>query len=87
MSSPGQNPPVVTALPAEVPGDWRMVRRLWPFSVNAAGMSLGTFLGAAIGGLGLGLGGYPGTACALAAITLLAVLLAVRARGRPRVRA
>ena len=67
MSSPGQNSPVVTALPAEVPGDWRMVRRLWLFSVNAAGMSLGTFLGAAIGGLGLGLGGYPGTACAFAA--------------------
>ncbi|WP_328526596.1 MFS transporter [Kribbella sp. NBC_00359] len=56
-------------------------------SVNAAGMSLGTFLGAAIGGLGLGLGGYPGTACAFAAITLLAVLLAVRVRGGPRVRA
>jgi predicted MFS family arabinose efflux permease len=49
-------------------------------SVNAAGMSLGTFLGAGIGGLGLGLGGYPGTACAFSAITLLAVLLAVRVR-------
>jgi predicted MFS family arabinose efflux permease len=49
-------------------------------SVNAAGMSLGTFVGAGIGGLGLGLGGYPGTACAFSAITLLAVLLAVRVR-------
>lgn len=47
-------------------------------SVNAAGMSLGTFLGAAIGGLGLGLGGYPGTAITFAAITLIAVLLALR---------
>ncbi|MGY4768134.1 MFS transporter [Kribbella sp. CWNU-51] len=56
-------------------------------SINAAGMSLGTFLGAAIGGLGLGLGGYPGTACAFAAMTLLAVLLAVRVRGGPTVRA
>ncbi|MFI6833159.1 MFS transporter [Kribbella sp. NPDC050241] len=53
-------------------------------SVNAAGMSLGTFLGAAIGGLGLGLGGYPGTALAFSAITLLAVLFAVRVhRARP----
>jgi predicted MFS family arabinose efflux permease len=49
-------------------------------SVNAAGMSLGTFLGAAIGGLGLGLGGYPGTALAFSAITLIAVLFAVRVR-------
>ncbi|WP_238154776.1 MFS transporter [Kribbella soli] len=47
-------------------------------SVNAAGMSLGTFLGAAIGGLGLGLGGYPGTAITFAGITLVAVLLALR---------
>ncbi|WP_238164421.1 MFS transporter [Kribbella pittospori] len=52
-------------------------------SVNAAGMSLGTFLGAAIGGLGLGLGGYPGTALAFSAITLLAVLFAVRVRRTP----
>ncbi|HEY3562666.1 MAG TPA: MFS transporter [Kribbella sp.] len=48
-------------------------------SVNAAGMSLGTFLGAAIGGLGLSLGGYPGTAITFAAITLAATLCAVRA--------
>jgi predicted MFS family arabinose efflux permease len=49
-------------------------------SINAAGMSLGTFLGAAIGGLGLGLGGYPGTALAFASITLLALVLAFRVR-------
>jgi predicted MFS family arabinose efflux permease len=47
-------------------------------SVNAAGMSLGTFLGAAIGGLGLGLGGYPGTALTFAAITLVALLCALK---------
>jgi predicted MFS family arabinose efflux permease len=49
-------------------------------SVNAAGMSLGTFLGAAIGGLGLALGGYPGTAITFAAITLAATLCALRVR-------
>lgn len=49
-------------------------------SVNAAGMSLGTFLGAAIGGLGLSLGGYPGTAVTFAAITLVAMLCALRVR-------
>jgi len=53
-------------------------------SVNAAGMSLGTFLGAALGGLGLGLGGYPGTALTFASITVLAVLLALRVR-RPAI--
>jgi predicted MFS family arabinose efflux permease len=46
--------------------------------INAAGMSLGVFLGAAVGGLGLGLGGYPGTALAFAAITLLALIFAFR---------
>ena len=49
-------------------------------SVNAAGMSLGTFLGAAIGGLGLGLGGYPGTAVTFASITLIAIVLSLRIR-------
>jgi predicted MFS family arabinose efflux permease len=49
-------------------------------SVNAAGMSLGVFLGAAIGGLGLGVAGYPGTAAAFAAITLLALVFALRVR-------
>jgi predicted MFS family arabinose efflux permease len=47
-------------------------------SVNAAGMSLGTFLGAAIGGVGLGLGGYPGTALTFGTITLVALLVALR---------
>ena len=47
-------------------------------SINAAGMSMGTFLGAAIGGLALGLGGYPGTALAFASITLLALAFAFR---------
>ncbi|MFD7160229.1 MFS transporter [Kribbella sp. NPDC059898] len=51
-------------------------------SVNAAGMSLGTFLGAAIGGLGLGLGGYPGTAVTFAAITLVATVCAARVHRR-----
>jgi predicted MFS family arabinose efflux permease len=49
-------------------------------SINAAGMSLGTFLGAALGGLGLGLGGYPGTALTFASITTIAVLCALRVR-------
>ncbi|MEU8221845.1 MFS transporter [Kribbella sp. NPDC048915] len=52
-------------------------------SVNAAGMSLGTFLGAAVGGVGLGLGGYPGAAVVFAAITLVAVTLALRIHHRP----
>ncbi|MFC0627817.1 MFS transporter [Kribbella deserti] len=48
--------------------------------VNAAGMSLGVFLGAAIGGLGLGLGGYPGTAAAFGLITAIAIAAALRVR-------
>ena len=51
-------------------------------SVNAAGMSLGTFVGAAVGGLGLGLGGFPGTAITFAAITLVAVVCALRVQRR-----
>ncbi|WP_350281292.1 MFS transporter [Kribbella sp. HUAS MG21] len=53
-------------------------------SVNAAGMSLGTFVGAAVGGVGLGLGGYPGTAITFAGITLVAVLCALRVRSALR---
>ncbi|MCK1799001.1 MFS transporter [Streptomyces sp. XM4193] len=45
-------------------------------SVNAAGMSLGVFLGAGLGGVGLALGGHPGTAAALGGLTLVALLLA-----------
>lgn len=52
-------------------------------SVNAAGMSMGTFLGAALGGAGLGLGGYPGLALIFGAITLGGVLLALRIRPVP----
>ncbi|UGY92302.1 MFS transporter [Streptomyces gobiensis] len=42
-------------------------------SLNAAGMSLGVFVGAALGGLGLSLAGYPGTALALGGLTLTAL--------------
>ena len=51
--------------------------------VNAAGMSLGVFVGAALGGAGLGLGGYPGVACVfggLTAVALYAALLVGRTR-------
>ncbi|WP_433008882.1 MFS transporter [Kribbella sp. CA-294648] len=49
-------------------------------SVNAAGMSMGTFVGAAAGGAGLGLGGFPGLALVFALITFAGVLLALRVR-------
>lgn len=39
-------------------------------SVNAAGMSLGVFAGAGLGGLGLGAAGYPGAAGVFACLTL-----------------
>ncbi|MFF0343442.1 MFS transporter [Kribbella sp. NPDC004875] len=55
-------------------------------SVNAAGMSLGTFLGAGIGGLGLGLAGFTGTAITFAAITLVALLCALRVHRRDGLR-
>lgn len=45
------------------------------FSINAAGMSLGVFAGASIGGVGLALGGSAGLAPALAAPTLVALCL------------
>ncbi|WP_448319938.1 MFS transporter [Streptomyces sp. CO7] len=45
-------------------------------SINAAGMSFGVFLGTGLGGVGLALGGYPGTAAVLGALTLVAVVLA-----------
>lgn len=53
-------------------------------SLQAAGMSLGTFAGAAVGGLGLGLGGYPGLGWSLAALTVVALgcSCAVRAGAR-----
>ncbi|MDA8369151.1 MAG: MFS transporter [Nocardiopsaceae bacterium] len=55
-------------------------------SINAAGMSLGVFAGAALGGVGLGLAGYAGTALVFAALTLAAVAaaLVVSARSHPQ---
>ncbi|MCG5218009.1 MFS transporter [Streptosporangium sp. KLBMP 9127] len=50
-------------------------------SLNAAGMSSGVFAGAALGGLGLGLAGYPGMALAFALLTLTALLISFRVRG------
>ncbi|MET9348505.1 MFS transporter [Streptomyces termitum] len=52
-------------------------------SVNAAGMSFGVFLGAGLGGTGLALGGFTGTAGALGALTLTALLLARAAARAP----
>ncbi|MGY5128312.1 MFS transporter [Streptomyces nigrescens] len=55
-----------------------LVRRCGPLrgsalSVNAAGQSLGVFLGAALGGAGLGLAGYPGIAVAFGALVIVAL--------------
>jgi predicted MFS family arabinose efflux permease len=49
-------------------------------SLNAAGMSLGLFLGTAAAGAGLGVAGYTGAAVVLAALTVLALgaVLALR---------
>lgn len=44
--------------------------------LNAAAMSSGTFAGAALGGIGLGLAGYPGAAAVFAVLTGAAVLVA-----------
>lgn len=44
-------------------------------SVNAAGMSFGVFVGAGLGGVGLALGGFAGTAAALGGLTLAALVL------------
>lgn len=46
-------------------------------SVNAAGMSLGVFVGAGLGGLGLGLAGYPGIALAFGTLVVVALVAAV----------
>lgn len=54
-------------------------------AVNAAGMSLGVFAGAALGGAGLAIGGFPGTGIALGCCVLTALLLSWRVRtGPPR---
>lgn len=53
-------------------------------SINAAGMSLGVFVGASLGGAGLGLAGYPGIALvfgALMAAALGAAFLVARLSG------
>lgn len=46
-------------------------------SVNAAGMSLGVFAGAGLGGLGLAAAGYPGAAAVFAGLTLIALVAAL----------
>jgi predicted MFS family arabinose efflux permease len=55
-------------------------------SVNAAGMSLGTFAGASLGGAGLAVFGYPGIAAVLAlplvGARLIAVVIAKVAKSR-----
>ncbi|UNM16267.1 MFS transporter [Streptomyces formicae] len=45
-------------------------------SLNAAGQSLGVFVGAALGGAGLGLAGYPGAALAFGALVVVALAAA-----------
>ncbi|MFC8587246.1 MFS transporter [Streptomyces sp. NPDC057217] len=52
-------------------------------SLNAAGMSFGVFLGAGLGGVGLALGGFAGTAAALGGLTLVALVLARLAARSP----
>jgi predicted MFS family arabinose efflux permease len=54
------------------------------FGLQAAGMSLGVFAGAGLGGLGLAVAGSPGLAVALAAPTVLAATLVRRATRAPR---
>nr|WP_237528173.1 MFS transporter [Streptomyces sp. SID337] len=54
-------------------------------SLNAAGQSLGVFAGAALGGAGLGLAGYPGTAVVFGALVVAALGAAVPVlRGAPK---
>jgi predicted MFS family arabinose efflux permease len=43
--------------------------------LNIAGINLGTFAGASVGGLGLAVGGYLGLAAVLAGVGLVALLL------------
>jgi predicted MFS family arabinose efflux permease len=47
-------------------------------SLNAAGMSLGVFAGAAVGGLGLAVAGFPGVGVALGAVTAAGLLASIR---------
>ena len=55
------------------------------FSVNAAGMSLGVFVGAILGGVGIALAGSVGIGIALAVPTLIALVLVPLAHRRPEV--
>lgn len=62
-----------------------LVRRCGPLrgaalAVNGAGMSLGVFAGASLGGVGLALAGYAGVAVALGGATALALVCAWRVR-------
>jgi MFS transporter, DHA1 family, inner membrane transport protein len=52
-------------------------------SLQAAATSLGVFMGSAVGGLGLSLGGFPGLGVALAAVTALGLPLCLCVR-QPR---
>jgi predicted MFS family arabinose efflux permease len=58
-----------------------LVRRCGPLrgsalGISSAGMSLGVFVGSALGGIGLGLAGFPGTAVVLGGLTLAALVAA-----------
>ncbi|GAB3760456.1 MFS transporter [Microlunatus parietis] len=55
----------------------RASRRAPTLALNAAGMSLGVFAGATVGGAGLALAGYPGLLIGLGALTAIGTLVAV----------
>jgi len=57
--------------------------RLGVTGVRTAALQLGYFLGAAVGGLALGAGGYPGLGVALAALFVLATVPHAWPRGSP----
>ncbi|MEO6084721.1 MAG: MFS transporter, partial [Umezawaea sp.] len=62
-----------------------LVRRCGPLrgsalGISSAAMSLGVFVGSALGGIGLGVAGFPGTAAVMGGLTLVALLAAVRVR-------
>jgi predicted MFS family arabinose efflux permease len=52
-------------------------------SLNASGMSLGLFLGAAVGGAGLAAGGHPGAATVFGLLTAAALGAALTMRAHP----
>jgi predicted MFS family arabinose efflux permease len=60
-----------------------LVRRCGPLrasalGISAAGMSLGVFVGSALGGIGLGVAGFPGVAAVLGGLTLAALVASLR---------